>query len=308
MIAVTDRLWLFAIALLLDALRSLTPLAALPGAAAIERIGGRLATVAAGAGRPTRRAAGAALAILAALIGIAAGLLIERLLVGIPYGGWGIAVIAALLLGGGSRRRLTAIRRLLMQDDSAAAGRLVSRDAERLDSDGAIRTAIETGGSRFAETVVAPALWFAVLGLPGLFAERIMAALAAHGSDRDGLGWFADQVNGLMTLPGRWLAAIAIALASPLAGGRPGVTLTTILADAPDQNSRDAWPLAAMAGALGVALGGASWRGGRLVPRAWINADGRRALTAADITRALRLLDGARAVLVIVATVLALGL
>ena len=87
------------------------------------------------------------------------------------------------------------------------------------------------------------------------------------------------------------LSAPLIALAAVLLpGASPRAALAAAWADAPGHRSPNAgWPEAAMAGALGLAIAGPRAYGGVIVEDAWMNRDGRRALTAADIRRAVRL-------------------
>lgn len=58
-----------------------------------------------------------------------------------------------------------------------AVGHIVGRDTKNLDEAGVSRAAIESCAESFCDAVVAPAFWFAVLGLPGLFAYKAINTL-----------------------------------------------------------------------------------------------------------------------------------
>ncbi len=55
-----------------------------------------------------------------------------------------------------------------------AISRIVGRDPETLDEPGICRAAIESLAENFSDGVVAPALWYVVLGLPGLFLYKML--------------------------------------------------------------------------------------------------------------------------------------
>jgi adenosylcobinamide-phosphate synthase len=68
------------------------------------------------------------------------------------------------------------------------------------------------------------------------------------------------------------------------------------------------WPEAATAGALDLALGGPRHYGELAVDGAWLNSDGRAEAGVADIHSALRLIDRAWLVLLVVTTVIVLAI
>ncbi len=51
---------------------------------------------------------------------------------------------------------------------------IVGRDPNSLDRAGVSRAAIESLAENFSDGVVAPAFWYALLGLPGLFAYKMI--------------------------------------------------------------------------------------------------------------------------------------
>ena len=101
-------------------------------------------------------------------------------------------------------------------------------------------------------------------------------------------GRFAARLDDLVNLPASRLAAGWIALAAAtLPGASPGGALRAVRRDAARHRSPNAgWPEAALAGALGLRLGGPRRYGGRVVEDSWMG-DGRAGATADDIDRAL---------------------
>jgi adenosylcobinamide-phosphate synthase len=183
-----------------------------------------------------------------------------------------------------------------------AVSAIVGRDPERLDRPAIARAAIESGAENFSDGVAAPALWFALLGLPGLIAYKAINtadSMIGHRTPRhEAFGWGAARLDDLVNLPASRLSAVLIALAAPLAGGRPGTAIVTAFADARHHRSPNAgWPEAAMAGALGIALAGERWYGGARVAEPFLNAEGRKDAEPADIARSVRVLWGAWALL-----------
>ncbi|ACU96798.1 cobalamin biosynthesis protein [Saccharomonospora viridis] len=169
---------------------------------------------------------------------------------------------------------------------------LVGRDPRHLDPGGVSRAVVESLAENTSDAVVAPLLWGAALGVPGLVGYRAVNTLDAmigHRSPRyHRFGWAGARVDDLANLvPSRVAAALAVALA-PTVGGRRRDALRAWRRDAFRHPSPNAGPVeAAFAGALGVTLGGVNHYAGRVEHRAELG-DG-PAPTVADLPRAARL-------------------
>lgn len=265
-----------------------------------------------------RRAMGIVATAILVLASAGAGFLLEWLLLLIPYGEIGIVVVAAVFLAQNSLVRHVARVGRALDEMGLEAGRqavsaIVGRDPERLDRAGVARAAIESGAENFSDGVVAPALWFGLLGLPGLLAYKAVNtadSMIGHRTARhEAFGWAAARLDDFVNLPASRLSAVLISLAAPLAGGRPGPSFVTAFFDARHHRSPNAgWPEAAMAGALGVALAGERWYGGQRVVEPFLNAQGRTDAGPRDIARAVRVLWGAWALLGAAAIGVALAL
>ena len=173
-----------------------------------------------------------------------------------------------------------------------AVSRIVGRDPLSLDEAGVVRAAIESLAENFSDGVVAPLLWCAVFGLPGMvFYKAVNTAdsMIGHLSPRHGsFGWAAARLDDWVNLPASRLAALWIVLAACCT--RAGVAREAVAAvrrDARRHRSPNAgWPEAAMAGALGLRLAGPRSYAGTRVDDAWMG-HGRPDAGPDDLARAL---------------------
>jgi adenosylcobinamide-phosphate synthase len=254
----------------------------------------------------TRRLLG--IATLVAVVAAAAviGWFIERALQAVPFGWVGIAIIASVFLASRSLHdHVAAVANAMPNGIDAArsaVARIVGRDPASLDEPRICRAAIESAAENFSDGVVAPALWFLVLGLPGLFAYKAINtadSMIGHLSERyRDFGWAAARLDDIVNLPASRIAGALLTLAAPLAAGSIVTAFRVMLADAGRHRSPNAgWPEAAMAGALGVALAGPRRYSGIIVGDPFMNEGGRRDARPADIRRALRVYLGANVIL-----------
>ncbi|HMG27771.1 MAG TPA: cobalamin biosynthesis protein [Acidimicrobiia bacterium] len=203
------------------------------------------------------------------------------------------------------------IEAALMCSDLAAARAqlpaLVGRDPSRLDEPDIARAAVESVAENTVDAVVAPALWAAAAGAPGVFAYRAvntLDAMVGHRSSRyEQFGWASarlDDVAGL--IPARVTAGL-VAAVRPHAAAR---VARAVRHDAPAHPSPNAGIAeAAFAAALGVRLGGTNTYGDRVEHRPRLG-DGRPP-RATDIRAAVRLsrdVTGALVVLLVAPSVL----
>jgi adenosylcobinamide-phosphate synthase len=208
------------------------------------------------------------------------------------------AVVTALatwaVLGGRSlEREAVAVHSHLTESDLPAARRrlthLVGRNTAALSESEVARAAVESVAENTSDAVVAPLVWGAVAGVPGLLAYRAantLDAMTGHHSARyERFGWAAARLDDVLNLPGARLAAVLTAACAPATAR---ATLTAWRRDARHHPSPNAGAAeAAFAGALGIRLGGTNTYGDRAERRA-VLGDGRPA-GPADITRAVRL-------------------
>jgi adenosylcobinamide-phosphate synthase len=201
-------------------------------------------------------------------------------------------VLGGTSLGGSA----LALGRALDAGDLAAARRMLptlcGRDPAQLDAAGLARAAVESVAENTSDAVVAPLLWGAAFGLPGLLGYRAVNTLDAMIGQRSPryqrFGWAAARLDDVANLiPARVTGLLAVALA-PTVGGSSRRALRILLRDGRRHPSPNAGQCeAAFAGALGVRLGGRNSYQGRAEQRGRLG-DGRPA-AAPDISRAVRL-------------------
>ena len=185
----------------------------------------------------------------------------------------------------------------------ASVGRIVGRDVEGLDEAGVSRAAIESLAESFCDGVVAPFLWAACLGLPGIACYKAINtadSMIGHKDERyRDFGWAAARLDDAANwIPAR-LSGVLIACASS-----SRVAWKVMWRDAGKHASPNAgWPEAAMAGALGLRLGGANSYDG-VVHESPSIGEGDDCATAAHLRRALTLYVAACIMLVSVWLVL----
>jgi adenosylcobinamide-phosphate synthase len=201
------------------------------------------------------------------------------------------------VLGGTSlAREAQAIGRLLDHGDLPAARRrlpaLCGRDPDRLDAAGLARAAVESVAENTSDAVVAPLLWGAVFGLPGLLGYRAVNTLDAmighHSPCYERFGWAAARLDDAANLiPARVTGLLAAGLA-PAVGGSPRHALRMLRRDGGHHPSPNAGRCeAAFAGSLDVQLGGQNVYHGRTEQRGLLGDGGPP--DAADLARAVRL-------------------
>lgn len=181
-----------------------------------------------------------------------------------------------------------------LKGGQAAVGKIVGRDPKLLDEEGVCRASIETLAENYSDGVLAPAFWYGVFGLPGIFAYKMINSadsMIGYKSNRYlHFGKAAAQIDDLANwLPAR-LSALVIALGALCSHGFNSAknAVNICLQDAGLHRSPNAgWPESAMAGALDIALGGPRKYDHEIVQQAYLNASGKRALGVPDIYKAL---------------------
>ena len=257
------------------------------------------------ASSPRRRALSGGVATVAVVVSVAvaAAWSIDRWLVQPEVHGWVLeAVIASTLLAfRGLRDHAGAVARGL--EHSLAAGReavshIVGRDPAGLDEAGVARGAVESVAENFSDGVVAPLFWYALAGLPGLFAYKAVNTLDSmigHRTERyRHFGAAAARLDDLANwVPARLAGLYFVAAACLLPGANGTRAWRVMIRDARKHRSPNAgWQEAAVAGALDFALAGPRRYPHETVDDAWMG-DGRARLGANDIRRCLHLYTAA---------------
>lgn len=256
-----------------------------------------------------RRAAGVVHEV--ALVGSVVGLGF-----GVRRGGWPVTALATwTVLGGRSLARTGGemAQRLEAGDLVGARALLPSlcgRDPEVLDADGLARAALESIAENTSDATVAPLVWGALAGVPGLLGYRAINTLDAmigYRNDRyRNFGWAAARTDDLANLLPARLTGLLTAALAPLVGGRPAAALRAWRRDAAQHPSPNAGVVeAAMAGALGIRLGGRTEYPHGVENRPTLGTG--PAPTVADLHRAVRLSEAVQTAAVALAACAALA-
>ena len=257
-------------------------------------------------GRGARRIRGLLVAVVVVLLAWGGGVVAQHVARLLPHG-WMVDALFVLALLGQRERidRLRGVARSLAaanHDDARdLAGPLVRYDAAALDDHGVARAAIEGSVARFAEGCVGTVFWYLLLGLPALCVYRMVGAAAdvigRLSSRHADFGFVARRLDDALSLVPAMIAGVIVAVAALFVPGTgPIAALRGGGRDLVDRGARaDFRAEGAMAGALGLALGGPRPLDGITLPGAWIG-EGRARATVRDVHRA--------AVLIIVACLL----
>jgi adenosylcobinamide-phosphate synthase len=203
-----------------------------------------------------------------------------------------IAVAAILLAQRSLVEHVAAVAdglRASLPDGRAAVAMIVSRDTSQMEEPQVARAAIESAAENLSDGVVAPALWFLVGGLPGILIYKLINtadSMIGYRTPRyEAFGWAAARLDDVLNLIPARLTALLIALPARQ------FDLSGIRADAALHRSPNAgWPEAAMSRALGIALSGPRSYDGQMRDFPWVNATGRKTLSAVDIDASIAML------------------
>ena len=206
-----------------------------------------------------------------------------------------VILVAILLAGRSLIDHIKAVAVPLSSGDIAGArfavSMIVGRDTSKMEDSDIARAAIETGAENLSDGVFAPALWYLIGGLPLMLAYKMVNtadSMVGYKSARYyAFGWasaiFDDVVN---YFPARLTGLLIIAV-----GKNPKQALSVMRADADHHASPNAgYPEAAMAGSLGIRLGGTRAYRNRTLDLPAMMPAGRDVLSAADILASIKIL------------------
>jgi adenosylcobinamide-phosphate synthase len=175
-----------------------------------------------------------------------------------------------------------AYRAMTEQDLPAArlaVGHIVGRDTATLSESDIVRATIESVAENSSDGIVAPLFYLAVGGPSLAMAYKAVNTLDSMIGYRNtrfqDVGWASARLDDLVNwIPAR-LTAVGISLAAAVRLGQGRSAWRICWRDAGKHLSPNSgWPEAAMAGALGVQLGGVNEYGGLLEARATLGDHG----------------------------------
>ncbi|MCZ4092966.1 adenosylcobinamide-phosphate synthase CbiB [Sinorhizobium psoraleae] len=258
----------------------------------------------AGAGALKMR--GLATILLLLMASIVVGVVLNRLFgelgaIGFLLEAFLVAVfLAQKSLGEHVMRVAEGLRRDGLEGGRTAVSMIVGRDPKTLDEPGVCRAAIESLAENFSDGVVAPALWYAVAGLPGLFAYKMLNtadSMIGHKSPKYlHFGWASARLDDLANWPAARLSILLVAAGARLYRSIEAArnAISVALRDhGLHRSPNSGWPEAAMAGALDIQLAGPRTYGGVRVDEPMINEPGRSVAIPEDIDAAVSVFYGA---------------
>lgn len=215
-----------------------------------------------------------------------------------PLGSLAAVVIAwSTLAMRGLDRAADAVEEALRNDDLDAArhaiGALVGRDPRSLDRDGLVRAAVESVAENASDGVIAPLFYLFVAGPVGAIAYKAINTLDSMIGHRDQrylyFGRVAARIDDAANfIPARLTAGCLIAVAAMI--GRARESFAVCLAHARLHSSPNAgFPESAMAGALGIELGGDAVYAGEVEHRPALGV-AERVPEVSDLTSARRIM------------------
>jgi adenosylcobinamide-phosphate synthase len=198
-----------------------------------------------------------------------------------------------------------AVRKMLAMNDIEEARKklslIVGRDTARLPKEDVIRTTAETIAESTTDGITAP-LFYLFLGGPVLAvmfkAISTLDSMIGHKDERYlYFGWCAAKLDDIANyIPAR-ITGLLIPLAALITGKNARESLRVMFRDGRKQDSpNSAVSEAAMAGALGVQLGGTRSYGGRVVEHPYLGEEKK--------TVSLRLIDEALLISVVVSALM----
>lgn len=200
----------------------------------------------------------------------------------------------------------TALRREGLEGGRRAVSRIVGRDPEALDEPAVCRAAIESLAENFSDGVVAPALWYAVFGLPGLLLYKMLNtadSMIGHKTETYiDFGRASALLDDVANWPAARLSILLIALGAMARRGAAALNNALRIAARDGglhRSPNSGRPEAAMAGALDIQLAGPRIYAGEMVREPMINGAGRGTATVSDVEVGVTIFNAACTVLAI---------
>ena len=197
-------------------------------------------------------------------------------------------------------RESQQVEKALIQEDLGMARErlsfIVSRDTTHLSTEEVRRATIETVAENLSDGVIAPVFYGVLLGMPGMLAYKgvnTLDSMVGYRNERySAFGTPAARIDDVLNwLPSRISALLVVCVAHLLRLDGPGAW-RIVRRDAQNAAGPNAgWPEAAMAGALGIRLGGPSSYFGKMVEKSFIG-DPIHPIGHDDYTKAVHILYG----------------
>ena len=208
--------------------------------------------------------------------------------------------LAQKSLGDHVQRVADGLKKGGLEEGRRAVSMIVGRDPKTLDEPAVCRAAIESLAENFADGVVAAVFWYAVLGLPGLLAYKMLNtadSMIGHKSEKYlQFGWASARLDDFANWPAARFSTFLIAFGALLTKGWKAALMAidvSLRDNGLHRSPNSGWPEAAMAGALDIQLAGPRIYAGDRVNEPMMNGAGRSSATVQDILTGISIFYGA---------------
>lgn len=174
-----------------------------------------------------------------------------------------------------ARGVLSALEKEGLESGRQALARIVGRQTDQLQAEDIYRAVIETVAENLSDAVIAPAFYLILGGLPAAWAYKTINTLDSMIGYRSRrylyFGRFAARLDDLVNLIPARISGLLIVGAAFLQGldWRRGLSIM-IRDHRAHLSPNSAWPEAAMAGILGIRLGGSHHYHGEFIEKPYI--------------------------------------
>ena len=210
-----------------------------------------------------------------------------------PFGRVGVDLILIFYCLAGTtlirevRQVFLALDRSLDEGRKQVA-RIVGRDTSELSAQEVRTAALETLAENLSDGVIAPLFWFAILGIPGMLAYKMVNTLDSmigYKTDRyRDFGCWAAHIDDIANyIPARLTALLMI-----VAAGKPRLTGFVWRNGSNHASPNSGYPEAALAGILNCRFGGPHYYFGQLFDKPFIGTND-RPLTTDDMRTAVQI-------------------
>jgi len=217
-------------------------------------------------------------------------LIVLTYLLGVVLPWWCIPIVVFFCLAGTTLIR--EVRAVFMAVDRSLdegrrqVARIVGRDTSQLSAQEVRTAALETLAENLSDGVIAPLFWFALLGMPGMLAYKMINTLDSMIGYRTeryrDYGCWAAHIDDIANyIPARLTALLMI-----LVAGRLDLFAFVVDNGRRHASPNSGYPEAALAGILGCRFGGPHYYFGELFDKPYIG-ETERPLTTADMQRAV---------------------
>ena len=229
-----------------------------------------------------------------------------------PFGRVGVDLILIFYCLAGTtlirevRQVFLALDRSLDEGRKQVA-RIVGRDTSELSAQEVRTAALETLAENLSDGVIAPLFWFAILGIPGMLAYKMVNTLDSmigYKTDRyRDFGCWAAHIDDIANyIPARLTALLMI-----VAAGEPRLTGFVWRNGRNHASPNSGYPEAALAGILNCRFGGPHYYFGQFFDKPFIGTND-RPLTTDDMRTAVQINRTAEVLMVVAVSICLLAI